>query len=167
MHLITLDNETDFDGWRMAARALALSGVMPAEVSWTVRDRTRDLPSQAALPFPDAPEGRFNVPAKFIALARTIIRHRDITRFALLYRLLWRLRHHHDLLDNADDPDVAQAEAMASAVRHDEQRMLDTMRFQEIGMSCVKNSIAHEKITALRNEYSTKSAETKITSSDE
>ena len=142
MHLITLDNETDFDGWRMAARALALSGVTPAEVSWTVRDRTCDLPSQVALPFPDAPEGRFSVPAKFIELARTIIRHRDITRFALLYRLLWRLRHNHDLLDNADDPDVAQAEAMASAVRHDEQRMLDTMRFQEIGRERTSRYVA-------------------------
>jgi uracil-DNA glycosylase len=142
MHLITLDNETDFDGWRMAARALALSGVMPAEVNWTVRNRVSDLPSPAALPFPDAPEGRFSVPAKFIELARTIIRHRDITRFALLYRLLWRLRHHHDLLDNADDPDVAQAEAMASAVRHDEQRMLDTMRFQEIGRERTSRYVA-------------------------
>jgi probable DNA metabolism protein len=142
MHLITLDNETDFDGWRMAARALALSGVMPAEVNWTVRDSARDLPPQAALPFPDAPEGRFSVPAKFIALARTTIRHRDITRFALLYRLLWRLRHHHDLLDDADDPDVAQAEAMASAVRHDEQRMLDTMRFQEIGRERTSRYVA-------------------------
>src|SRR5690349_16377672 len=93
MHLVTLDNDTDFDGWRMAARTLVLSGVMPAEVSWTVRDRTGAPPSQAALPFPEMPEGRFSVPAKFIALAHTIIRHRDGMRFALLYRLLWRLRH--------------------------------------------------------------------------
>src|SRR5215471_10485851 len=125
MHLITLDNETDFDGWRMAARALVLQDVTPVEVSWTVRDRARDPPSQAASPFPDAPEGRFNVPARFIALARAVILHRDIMRFALLYRLLWRLRSHHDLLDNPTDPDVAQAEAMVSAVRRDEQRMLD------------------------------------------
>jgi DNA polymerase len=142
MHLITLDSETDFDGWRMAARALALSGVMPAEVSWTVRNRARDLSSQADLPLPDAPEGRFSVPAKFIALARSIIRHRDITRFALLYRLLWRLRHHHDLLDNADDPDVAQAEMMASAVHHDEQRMLATLRFNEIGRERTSRYVA-------------------------
>ena len=28
---ITLDGETDFDGWRKAARALALNDVKPAE----------------------------------------------------------------------------------------------------------------------------------------
>jgi uracil-DNA glycosylase len=130
MHLITLDNETDFDGWRMAARALALNAVTPAEVNWTVRDRTHNLPSQA--PLPDTP-GRFSVPAKFVELARTIILHHDPLRFALLYRLLWRLRHHHDLLENATDPDVAQADMMANAVRRDEQRMLDSLRFHEIG----------------------------------
>ena len=142
MHLITLDNETDFDGWRMAARTLAMSGVMPAGVNWAIRVPARDLPSQTALPFPDAPEGRFSVPAKFIELARTIIRHRDIMRFALLYRLLWRLKHHHDLLDNADDPDVAQAEMMASAVRRDEQRMRDTLRFHEIGRERTSRYVA-------------------------
>jgi uracil-DNA glycosylase len=142
MHLITLDNQTDFDGWRMAARALALNGVRPAEVNWTVRDRAQELPSLAALPLPDAPEGRFSVPAKFIALARDLILHRDIMRFALLYRLLWRLRHHYDLLDNATDPDVAQAAAMVSAVRHDEQRMLDTLRFHEIGRERTSRYVA-------------------------
>jgi probable DNA metabolism protein len=141
MHLITLDNETDFDGWRMAARALALSGVTPAEVSWNVRDRVRD-PSSRASPLPDAPEGRFSVPAKFIALAHTVIRHRDSMRFALLYRLLWRLKHHHDLLDNADDPDVAQAEMMASAVLRDEARMLATLRFNEIGRERTSRYVA-------------------------
>ena len=29
MHHITLDSETDFDGWRKAARALALNDVKP------------------------------------------------------------------------------------------------------------------------------------------
>jgi uracil-DNA glycosylase len=142
MHLITLDSETDFDGWRMAARALVLHNVTPLAVSWTVRDRVHDLPSQTASPLPDAPEGSFSVPAKFIALARKVILHRDIMRFALLYRLLWRLRHHHDLLDNSVDPDVAQAEAMASGVRHDEQRMLDTMRFHEIGRERTSRYVA-------------------------
>ena len=27
MHIVTLDSETDFDGWRKAARALALNDV--------------------------------------------------------------------------------------------------------------------------------------------
>jgi probable DNA metabolism protein len=142
MHLISLDSETDFDGWRMAARALVLQGVTPSEVNWTVRDRARDLPSQAALPLPAATEGRFSVPAKFIEVARAVILHRDIMRFALLYRLLWRLRSHHDLLDDTADPDVAQASAMASAVHRDEQRMQTSLRFHEIGRERTSRYVA-------------------------
>ena len=37
MHTITLECETDFDGWRKAARALALNDVNPSDVTWTVR----------------------------------------------------------------------------------------------------------------------------------
>ena len=33
MHCITLDSETDFDGWRKAARALALNDVKPSDVT--------------------------------------------------------------------------------------------------------------------------------------
>jgi DNA polymerase len=142
MHLISLDSETDFDGWRMAARALALNDVPPAEVSWMVRDRARDLPPQLALPFPGTPEGRFSVPAKFVALARTVILHRNPERFALLYRLLWRIRSHHDLLDDTADPDVAQAGALASAVHRDEQRMQSCLRFHEIGRERTSRYVA-------------------------
>jgi uracil-DNA glycosylase len=142
MHLITLDNQTDFDGWRMAARALVLQDVTPLEVSWTVKDCAHDLPSQITSPLPDAPEGRFNVPAKFIQLARTVILHRNPLRFARLYRLLWRLRHHHGLLDDAADPDVAQADAMANEVRRDEERMQDTLRFHEIGRERTSRYVA-------------------------
>ncbi len=33
---ITLDGETDFDGWRKAARALVLNDVKPSDVTWSV-----------------------------------------------------------------------------------------------------------------------------------
>jgi uracil-DNA glycosylase len=43
MHLITLDSETDFEGWRNAARALALNEVKPSDVTWTIRDDEPEL----------------------------------------------------------------------------------------------------------------------------
>ena len=54
-------------------------------------------------------------------------------RFALLYRLLWRLRGQHDLLEIATDPDVARVSAMAKAVRRDEHKMHAFVRFREVG----------------------------------
>ena len=133
MHLITLDSDTDFEGWRKAARILALHDVKPADVTWRVEGKTPDLFGGEASALPEAPEGTFNVPAKFIELTRLVILHRNPQRFALLYRLLWRLKSHHDLLDVATDPDVAEVAAMVRSVRRDEHKMHAFVRFREIG----------------------------------
>jgi DNA polymerase len=132
MHHIILDHETDFDGWRKAARTLVLNDVSPSDVTWRVQGDAPELFEPTALP-PDLPNGTFNVPAKFVELAKAAILHRNRERFALLYRLLWRLRSHHDLLVVATDPDVAEISAMAKAVHHDEHKMHAFVRFREIG----------------------------------
>src|SRR3954447_6358591 len=133
MHFITLASETDFEGWRKAARALVLNNVAPADVTWTVLGNEPQLfepPAPAPL---ETPHGTFNVPAKFVELAQIAILHRDIKRFAMLYRLLWRVRGNHDLLDVATGGDVAHVAGMAKAVRRDEHKMHAFVRFREVG----------------------------------
>lgn len=132
MHFISLDNDTDFDGWRTAARTLILNGVKPADVTWSVRSDEPELfaPHEAPL---EAPEGTFSVPATFVELAKSAILNRDPERFALLYRVLWRLRANHDLLQVATDPDVAKLRALAKAVDRDQHKMKAFVRFREIG----------------------------------
>jgi uracil-DNA glycosylase len=132
MHIITLDHETDFDGWRKAARTLALNDVKPSDVTWNVASDAPELFAPTAPPL-EPPHGTFNVSAKFVELAQIAILHRNPERFALLYRLLWRLRQNHDLLDIATDPDVNEIAAMAKAVRRDEHKMHAFVRFREIG----------------------------------
>jgi probable DNA metabolism protein len=134
MHFITLDSETDFEGWRKAARALVLNGVKPSDVTWMVQGNEPELfePSAPASAL-EAPHGTFNVSAKFVELAQSTILHRDPERFAILYRLLWRLRSNHDLLAVATDPDVSQLAAMAKAVHRDQHKMKAFVRFREIG----------------------------------
>jgi DNA polymerase len=132
MHFITLDSETDFDGWRKAARTLVLNEVQPSDVTWRVKGDEPELFEPTAPPL-EPPHGTFNVSAKFIELAQAAILHRDPERFAILYRLLWRLRNNHDLLSIATDADVAQVSAMAKAVHRDEHKMHAFVRFREIG----------------------------------
>jgi DNA polymerase len=132
MHHITLDSETDFDGWRKTARALALNDVKPSDVIWNVAGDAPEL-FEPTVPPLEPPEGTFSVSARFVELAQTAILHRNPERFALLYRLLWRLRQDHDLLDIATDPDVADVTAMAKAVRRDEHKMHAFVRFREVG----------------------------------
>jgi len=133
MHYITLQNETDFDGWRQAARALVLGGIKPEDVMWIVKGE-EELFGSGERPPPSASSTEtFSVSARFVELAKIAILHRDRERFAVLYRLLWRLRGHHDLLDVATDPDVNRVTAMAKAVRRDEHKMHAFVRFREIG----------------------------------
>ncbi|QOZ24803.1 UdgX family uracil-DNA binding protein [Bradyrhizobium sp. CCBAU 51753] len=132
MRIITLDSDTDFEGWRKAARRLAVNAVKPSDVTWTVRGAVGSCAAFGIDDLPDAPQA-FNVPATFVELARTTILHQSRERFALLYRLLWRLRSHHDLLGATTDPDVAEANAMARAVYRDIDRMHALLRFREIG----------------------------------
>ncbi|MBR1283806.1 UdgX family uracil-DNA binding protein [Bradyrhizobium sp. AUGA SZCCT0177] len=132
MHHITLDGETDFDGWRKAARTLVLNDVSPADVTWRVQGDAPEL-FESTTPLPDPPNATFNVPAKFVELVKAAILHRNSERFAILYRLLWRLRGNHDLLVVATDPDVAEVAAMAKAVHRDEHKMHAFVRFREIG----------------------------------
>jgi DNA polymerase len=133
MHFISLDSETDFEGWRKAARALAFNNVPPSDVTWTVQDSAPELFAPSATRPLEAPHSTFNVSGKFVALAQSAILHHDPERFAILYRLLWRLRRNHDLLSVATDPDVSRAAAMARAVHHDQHRMKACVRFREIG----------------------------------
>ena len=140
MHVITLDSETDFDGWRKAARTLALNGIAPREVTWTVRGKAPEL--FAAETSLEEAHGTFNVPAKFVELAKIAILHCNPERFALLYRLLWRLRGEHDLLEVATDPDVAEVSAMARAVRRDEHKMHAFVRFREVGRESKAHYVA-------------------------
>jgi uracil-DNA glycosylase len=145
MHFITLDSETDFDGWRIAARTLILSDVKPSGVTWTVRGSEPELFAPIAeTPPPASPQATatFNVPAKFVDLAKSAILHRDPERFAILYRLLWRLRSDHDLLEIATDPDVALVATMAKAVRRDEHKMHAFVRFREVGREQTAHYVA-------------------------
>jgi DNA polymerase len=88
---------------------------------------------EAPSPLPEARPGAFSVPKHFVELAQRAILHRDPQRFAHLYRLLWRLRSNHDLIQIATDPDVSRIEALAKAVRRDQHKMKAFVRFREIG----------------------------------
>src|SRR4030095_15393766 len=70
---------------------------------------------------------------KFVELAKLAIINRSPHRFALLYRLLWRLCPPHDLLMVTEDPDVAEVSAMADAVDRDIKHMQADLRFREFG----------------------------------
>ena len=133
-----LASETDFVGWRRAAREMRLAGVEPAAARFVVAGgtgqgglldafETADPASRGAV----RPEREFSVPKAFVDLAQAVILHRSADRFDLLYRLLWRLKAEPDLVKVISDPDVADAIERAKNVSRAAHKMKAFVRFRQ------------------------------------
>lgn len=137
MRLGQLAHPADFEGWRSAARAFLAADVAPGDVLWRVGEGD-DLFSNASAPAAPTPSpasqpsAPFHVPRDFLELARLVACHADEGRFALLYRLLWRLRADRRLLERSTDADVFRANAMAKTIRRERHKMEAFVRFREI-----------------------------------
>jgi probable DNA metabolism protein len=136
MHSVALSSATDFAGWRAAARRYAREGVAPEHIDWCVAgDASGSLfasPENNDIDLrTDSPSESLRVPKAFLDLAALVTLHRDPARFALLYRLLWRLRAEPQLLNVTVDADVARASAMEKSVRRDMHKMKAFVRFRE------------------------------------
>ena len=128
MHSVVLRHQVDFEGWRGAARALALQGVPPEQTVWSVEE-AGDLFAEAHAPA----EGAFSVPRAIVELAQTVIQANDPARFALLYALIWRAhRGEKHILADAADPLVARLSRLSAAVRRDTHKMRAFLRFREV-----------------------------------
>jgi DNA polymerase len=133
MHVATLSAEDDFEGWRNAARRLAMAGVAPGEVSWRVGGASGDLfGAGEAEPLP-AGGSPFSVPRAFLTLGEMVICNAEPERFALLYTMLCRIRGNSKALEDSADPLVRRLESLAKEVRRDLHKMHAFVRFREIG----------------------------------
>lgn len=132
---ITLASPSDFAGWRKAARGLLEAGIRPLDVIFDTGGDQPDLftpISGTGMPEASAEGRNFTVPKRFLDLAETAVCHSHPERFALLYRLLWRLQRERRLLDIASDPDVMKVAAFAKAVRRDIHKMHAFVRFRTV-----------------------------------
>ncbi len=137
MYRIVLEGRGDFNEWRNAARACLLAGISPDQIDWRCRDDSADLFGfdEGSVFLAATGSASFNVPSAFLPLAEAVICHSDRARFALLYRLLWRLREDRALLQFKSDPDVVDARHMEKSVRRDSHKMTAFVRFKEVPMA--------------------------------
>lgn len=133
-HEVLLQSETDFAGWRQQVRDLVSRDISPSDVRFRVQNEAQGLfGDEQALDGPTIPTSKgFSVSHAFIALASIVILHRDATRFALLYELLWRIRREKHLLSVSVDPLVQRVRDMEKSVRRDEHKMHAFVRFREV-----------------------------------
>ncbi len=129
----TLAAPDDFDSWRDKARRLAQAGVPPEHIVWSEPGAAGSLfSSDAELPEPRAGAAPLRANRAFLDLAKAASCHSDPERFALLYRLLWRLQRLPGLLGDAADADVRRLHELARAVRRDKHKMRAFVRFRVV-----------------------------------
>lgn len=122
---VVLAEGADEEGFRRAVRRLIAAGIPPEQVAWTT-----DTPSLFGAPLPEAAPP-FPLPRQAADLVRLVHCHREPERHALLYRLIWRLRHGEGrLLSNPADPLVHRLQQLAKAVRRDLHKMHAFLRFR-------------------------------------
>jgi DNA polymerase len=130
MKAAALSHETDFDGWRQAARGFRRAGIAPGEAVFRIGDAGGGLFDDTS---PQATvEPVFGVPKAFVDLAGEVILHRSADRFDLMYRLLWRLRDEPDLMKIVTDIDVADALERAKNVSRASHKMKAFVRFRQV-----------------------------------
>jgi probable DNA metabolism protein len=128
---IVLAHEVDWDGFRQAARRLAMDGVAADQVAWSVGEPADLFVALEAQP-PPAPAAGFTLPRALVELAQTVLQARDAERFSLLYALIRRAHGgEREVLEQTTDPLVHRAKRLAQAVRRDTHKFRAFLRFSE------------------------------------
>jgi DNA polymerase len=118
----------DLAGFRVATRRLIARQAPPAAVVW--------IPGQGDDLFGDdlceaAPP--IALPPGVGAMVERVVCHRDPERYALLYTLIWRVRHgERALLEIPSDPLVHRLEMMRKTIRRELHKMHAFLRFREV-----------------------------------
>ena len=133
-YVVNLPEPDDFAFWRERARALVQCDVPPDRVAWVEPGATGSLFShgERRMPLPDDPNRPVRASKRFMSLAKTAALHSDPERFALLYRLLWRLQSNPRIMEDKADPDIRRVEEMDKSVRRDAHKMHAFVRFRMV-----------------------------------
>jgi len=128
--------DTGFESFRNLAREALCNNVSPDEIDFTDTQSDSTLRLDLSPPpraiVASEPRSSIHVPREFLNTAVIVACHRDINRWNLLYRLLWRLQNEKNLLRIESDLHVARFHALDHQVRHDLHKMHAFVRFRRV-----------------------------------
>jgi len=142
-HLILPGDGTDFAHWRRLARWLWAQQVPPQLVEWqteAAHGQHPDLftPTPQVTPCEDLPPAQqrpLTVPRWWPELAEHALLHHSPERFALLYRLLWRMQHTPGVRHDPLDADRVHLQYLCKAVRREVHQMHAFVRFRPVALA--------------------------------
>jgi uracil-DNA glycosylase len=135
---IVLPPGRERETWWLEAAACLARAVPPDRILWSLAGEAADLfgqtdPDDVHPPQEEPTRREWRIAADLRAILDEALLHRDPERFALAYRLVWRIQAQPRLIENASDADVARAVALAKAVRRDMHKMKAFVRFRALG----------------------------------
>jgi probable DNA metabolism protein len=147
--------EPHYESWHAQARALLEQHVRPADVIWSDTANRQPFLGGIAGAAPASTSSRSTVPRRFVQMAQLAARHSSPSRWALMYRVLWRIGsatgtdgatgvrapNRHLLEDDLDD-DAVSLRSLVRAVREDVERMKAFVRFRSIGPAGAEHFVA-------------------------
>jgi uracil-DNA glycosylase len=123
----------NFEAWRKAARNELLKNTPPERLVWQPANDHQELLFAPETTTMAPAGGTLRLPREFLDLARSVSRHRDPTRWTLLYRVAWRiLNENRNLLLIEVDDDVRSLALMCKAVQTDVYKMRAFVRFRRV-----------------------------------
>lgn len=124
----------DLKEWRVTARQLLARKVPPEQVVWSAEQQACLFDSVDT-----SGPSTLNVPRHFMELASIVAYHRDVKKWTVLYRTLWRIciGGERNLLQISSDSDVRTLMDMRKHITRDAHKMKAFIRFRKLAESNV------------------------------
>ncbi|MET1080420.1 MAG: TIGR03915 family putative DNA repair protein [Pseudomonas sp.] len=119
-----------FAGWRQAARLLLSQGIAPHRINWRTDSDTPGLFDTLDSDHEHLPAVRLRIPKELPELLERAACFRSDDRWALLYRILWRVARGERSAMLAGDPDGSLLHQRLKAVRREAHHLHAFLRFR-------------------------------------
>ncbi|MGK9066849.1 TIGR03915 family putative DNA repair protein [Stutzerimonas chloritidismutans] len=126
--MFTARFDGSFEDWRRCARALLHSAIEPHEVSWATSDSSPGLFETPPPPLATSGQG-IRIPKSLLAELEMAACFRMHDRWALLYRVLWRVAQGDAAGRLVGDVDGSELHARIKAVRREAHHLHAFLRF--------------------------------------
>lgn len=129
----TVSFDGSFAGWRRVARKLLEQDIAPHEISWQTEPLSNDLFATADAQPLETASSTIRVPRQLADLLNLAACYRHPQRWALLYRVLWRVIRGDQAAMLAGDEDGSELHRWAKAVRREIHHLHAFLRFKQRG----------------------------------
>jgi DNA polymerase len=145
MKTIAITSVPGFDEWREASRECLAHGIPPEDIIWQNVQSVQDdlFGHQEQTRATNKPQIKHTIPKSALVLFKYALCHSDTKRFALCYRVLWRMIYENrNLIQLKTDEDIIQLYMLVKAVKRDAYKMSAFLRFKELEVEGKEHFVA-------------------------